>query len=288
MPLRSNVCKKGIILNPSCPLCYCDAESSSHLFLHCDFIKRMFFSPPLGVRISDVEEVMDWLLPIFRSKEVKLCQVVCMGLWKVWKARNSVVFDKGAPCPMLVAKDVWLSSIELDSNLLVSTDRVMPSKVEATCGNSWIIQTDAGCFDGGIVSLGCVIRAANSEVLLAATQRITSFVAPGTAEALGIRWDLQLAKEPELDKVVLQSDALAVVDCINGVSLVLDLDPIVMDCRSFRSSLFSSTVMFIGRDADTDALSLVGIGKLVDSRTWLGVIPRNEEFPVVLTNLTFF
>ncbi|XP_058746597.1 uncharacterized protein LOC131619526 [Vicia villosa] len=207
---------------------------------------------------------------------------------KVWKARNSVVFDKGAPCPMLVAKDVWLSSIELDSNLLVSTDRVMPSKVEATCGNSWIIQTDTGCFDGGIVSLGCVIRAANSEVLLAATQRITSFVAPGTAEALGIRWDLQLAKEPELDKVVLQSDALAVVDCINGVSLVLDLDPIVMDCRSFRSSLFSSTVMFIGRDADTDALSLVGIGKLVDSRTWLGVIPRNEEFPVVLANLTFF
>ncbi|XP_058734240.1 uncharacterized protein LOC131605971 [Vicia villosa] len=288
LPLRSNVCKKGIVLDPSCPLCYCDAESSSHLFLHYDFTKRMFFSPPLGVRIPDVDEVMDWLLLIFRNKDVKLCQVVCMGLWKVWKARNSVVFDKGVPCYMLFAKDVWLSSIEEDSSMLVSTDRVVPSKVEVSCGNSWIIQTDVGCFDGGIVSLGCVIRSANAEVLLETTQRLTSFVTPGTAEALGIRWGLQLADDLKLDKVVLQSDALGVVDYVNGVISVPDLDPIVMDCRSLRSFLISSTVMFIGRDVNTDAHSLVGIGKSVDSRTWLGAIPCGEKSPVISANLAFY
>lgn len=85
-----------------------------------------------------------------------------MGLWKVWKARNSLVFNKAIPCPLLVAKDVWFSSIESASSLLVSMDHVVPSKVEALYGNSWIIQIDARCFDGGIVALGCVIKSSNT------------------------------------------------------------------------------------------------------------------------------
>lgn len=123
---------------------------------------------------------------------------------------------------------------------------------------------------------------------MAITQRFTSFAAPGTVKALGIWWGLQLANDFKLKNVVLQSDALGVVDCVNGVIYVPDLDPIVLDCRSLGCSFISSTVMLIGRDANTDAHSLVAIGESVGPRTWLGVIPCVEEFPIALASLALF
>lgn len=46
LPTRSSVCKKGFSIDSYFPFFHCCPESSSLLFLHCDFIKRMFFSPP--------------------------------------------------------------------------------------------------------------------------------------------------------------------------------------------------------------------------------------------------
>ncbi|XP_058783870.1 uncharacterized protein LOC131658613 [Vicia villosa] len=209
---------------------------------------------------------------LWRSKDIKLCQVISIGLWKDW------------PCHMLIAKDVWLSSTEFDSCKTASVDRLLPAQVEHMYGNSWIIQSDAGCFKGGIVSLGCVIKSAKNGILLSATQRLTNFINPGSAEALGIRWGMQLAKVFKLDDVVFQSDALGVVDCVNGVCSMPDLDPIVSECILLRNNFKSSTVMFVGRESNTDAHSLVGIGKLVGSRTWLGVIPLIEEIRVAHTD----
>ncbi|XP_058726925.1 uncharacterized protein LOC131598327 [Vicia villosa] len=282
LPLRTNVCKKGISLDPSCPLCFEEAESAAHLFLRCDFIKRMLFAPPLGIRIPPVDDVMVWLLRTFRYKDTRLCQVLCIGLWKVWKARNDAVFNKVRPCPMLVAKDVWLSVTEFDCSRSVTMDRLMPALVENSYGNAWIIQTDAGCFEGGTVALGCVIKSAKHGILLAATQRFPSFVNPDAAEALGIRWGMQLANDFNLEEVMFQSDALGVVDCVNGVCSLPDIEPIVLDCCLLRNHFKFSSVMFIGRESNTDAHNMVGIGKLVGSRTWLGVIPLIEEIRVSL------
>jgi len=52
------------------------------------------------------------------------------------------------------------------------------------------------------------------------------------AEALGLRWWLSVAKELLLNKVVLESDAATVVDCINGEAIMAEIDPIIQDCCS--------------------------------------------------------
>lgn len=46
LPTRSRLERKGIILDTQCPLCCKNSETSSHLFMHCDMAKLVWFSSP--------------------------------------------------------------------------------------------------------------------------------------------------------------------------------------------------------------------------------------------------
>lgn len=59
---------------------------------------------------------------------------------------------------------------------------------------------------------------------------------PLVAEALAVRWALSIAVDFKLYSVVLFSDALTVVDCINQVEQVAILDPIALDCVNLFQS----------------------------------------------------
>ncbi|XP_058784919.1 putative disease resistance RPP13-like protein 1 [Vicia villosa] len=88
---------------------------------------------------------------------------------------------------------------------------------------------------------------------LAASKREKIHVAPEVAEILAIRWSLQLAKELKLNCLIIQSDALTAVDCINGIVEDAVLEPIAADCRFFLSSFSCASVMFIRRTDNVDA-----------------------------------
>ncbi|XP_058749860.1 uncharacterized protein LOC131622856 [Vicia villosa] len=285
LPTRSNICKKGINIDSSCPLCGCSPENSSHLFIHCDFVKRMFFAGPLGVRVPEIGDVGDWLLQVFRRKDPNLEQVICFGLWKVWQARNALVFRNSVPNPSLIAQEVNSEVLEFNACVRLDATVLRPLQVESSFGNSWIIQTDAGCFEEGFVVLGCVIRDPLGEVVMVATNRLPCVAPPNVAEGFGIRWALNLAKDAGLENIMLLSDALEVVDCINGVCCVAILEPIVVDCQTLFKCFHSVSVMFVGRNNVADAHKLVGLGRQIGSQSWLGFIPHDEECSVSLAHL---
>lgn len=92
--------------------------------------------------------------------------------------------------PARVAKEVWENVSEFNICRLDTGFSNIHLRVDAVYGNSWVIQTDAVCFDNGIFVLGCVIKDPNGEVFLAATQRMQSYAVPSTIEGLAIRWGL--------------------------------------------------------------------------------------------------
>lgn len=61
LPTMVNLRKKGISLDVSCPFCHLYPENSLHIFMQCDFSKRVLFSSPLGVRIPSGFDILDWL-----------------------------------------------------------------------------------------------------------------------------------------------------------------------------------------------------------------------------------
>ncbi|CAI8586119.1 unnamed protein product [Vicia faba] len=51
LPTKTNLLRKGTLNDGLCPLCNSELENNLHLFLRCDFIRKVFFSIPLEIRI---------------------------------------------------------------------------------------------------------------------------------------------------------------------------------------------------------------------------------------------
>lgn len=71
--------------------------------------------------------------------------------------------------------------------------------------------------------------------MIAASKKEEILVDPSMAEALTVRQGLQLAANLKLGCVLIQSDALMVVGCVNSISYSTVLEPIILDCIMFLS-----------------------------------------------------
>ncbi|MCI32683.1 hypothetical protein A2U01_0053897 [Trifolium medium] len=108
-------------------------------------------------------------------------------------------------------------------------------------------------------------------------------VAPVVVEIQALRWGLSLAIDLHMDRIVVQSDYLNAVDCINLVSNFAVIDHIDADCRFLLDKFCFSSVMFISRSCNLEAHNLVGIVKVVGSRTWIGGLPTLNSVDVIQT-----
>src|SRR4051812_32440134 len=81
-----------------------------------------------------------------------------------------------------------------------------------------------------------------------------------------------LAKDISLSKIIVHFDSLIVVDYENDISLCAVIEPVIEDCKVLLKEFSVSVVLFVGRDRNFKAHSLVGIGNVVCSKTWFGYI----------------
>ncbi|CAJ2657733.1 unnamed protein product [Trifolium pratense] len=101
------------------------------------------------------------------------------------------------------------------------------------------------------------------------------------SEVLGIRWGLQTAKNANWQTVTIVSDAEVVVKCINSKAHVAAIDHIVQDCKDLLLAFQVSNVVFVKRDLNVVAHSLVNLSKTVGCRTWSGYVPTQANSAVV-------
>lgn len=84
------------------------------------------------------------------------------------------------------------------------------------------IFVDAGCGNDGPTGWGMVVCNQAGENFLSLCKRENSDMDPLTAEALGVRWALQIAIEHGFNSVSTHSDAINVVNCINRRSKFIE------------------------------------------------------------------
>ncbi|XP_058732756.1 uncharacterized protein LOC131604327 [Vicia villosa] len=243
----------------------------------CDFVRRVCFSSPLGLRLPAAGDIEDWLFSLVSSKDITTAQIPVVCFWKIWNMRNNVVFKGVKPMVPAAAQEIWHAVMEEVKTEFDTTEDGQQEWSKLKTG--WLVQTDARCFDNDMVSLSCVIKDPTSNIFLAATKRMESVVNPTTAEALAIRWSIQTAKEIGIHDFTLQPDALTVVDCINGSGCIADIEPISLDCINLIFNSCNISIMFIRREFNTDAHNLVQLGKCLGSRCWTGCIPSINADP---------
>ncbi|CAI8606584.1 unnamed protein product [Vicia faba] len=114
LPTEANLLKKGSCFETLCPLCSEAPESSSHLFFLCPFAKRVWFAFPTNTRVPENVDVVSWMEECLGGKEVRVDQLLCICLWKIWGARNKRVFDGKDSDPYCVAQDVMDAAWECE------------------------------------------------------------------------------------------------------------------------------------------------------------------------------
>lgn len=213
LPTRLNLSTKGVEIEMLCPLCHLDVERVDHFLLKCHMARLVWFSTQLGIYVPLHSDLKKWMLEWLTCKDSYAVQIFCTTLWQLSYARNNVVFNK----------KIFLSHFSGSCShgfrpRLLNSKVLNPSQPDwRPPAESWTkINVDAGCFKDGYTGWGMLIRNHMGEVLFAATKREYLNVEPTLAEALGVRWSLILAKEQQLNKVIVESDAELVVNCINN------------------------------------------------------------------------
>lgn len=146
---------------------------------------------------------------------------------------------------------------------------------------------DAGCFADGSTGWGCVTKDREGRVILAASRKEVTTIDPLLAEALGVRWGLQLAMEQQLEEVIILTDVLMVVNCINGKSFIATIDLVIEDCKVLMNVIGSVSVSHIGRQLNMEAYNSVGIAKAVGSKSWLGHVPSLDSVSCCIPSVSF-
>lgn len=59
----------------------------------------------------------------------------------------------------------------------------------------YTIQVDAGCYPNGFLVLGCVIKDSEKKIIFSACKKLQNSADPSVAEAMKIRWGLQLVHD---------------------------------------------------------------------------------------------
>jgi hypothetical protein len=108
--------------------------------------------------------------------------------------------------------------------------QLLAASTSATAHCSHVIQVDAGCFPDGFTTFVSVFKD-YSNITFSACKKENFTVDPLLAEALAIRWCLQLAKDQNLKETIIESDALVVVECIRGSNSIASIELVVIDCK---------------------------------------------------------
>ncbi|CAI8593472.1 unnamed protein product [Vicia faba] len=181
---------------------------------------------------------------------------MCTLLWKIWNSRNLWHFQQKFKDPHNMALDAWDCVLEFYKQVPAAIRKCPKPRQECSFGQGF--SSDP---------IGCMIKSWDSKVIYAACVKDFMSVDPATAEMLAIWWSLQNAKELQLEKTRVQSDALTVIDCINFIGTLVDLEFITSDIRSLLASFKIRYDMFLNRQFNVDSHNLVCLGKLCGARS---------------------
>jgi exonuclease III/ribonuclease HI len=276
LPTRENLSKKGIDLDKMCPLCYGEVESTNHLFMQCNLMRLTLFASHLGSHMPFEMDLHDWILSWLTCQDMLGSQLFCTILWKFWTGRNNTVFQGINMDPPRMAEEAL--------NFVAEFNEANPRRHIRTGMYQVLSQpplnpplfslfVDAGCFSNGCTGWGAAIHDQDGRTILSCCCRENISVEPLLAEALGVRWAIQVALEQGITSISINLDALNVVNCLNNKSKFAAIELVVQDCKELMKGFSNVVVQFVSRELNVEAHTLASLARNVGSKSWLGLVP---------------
>ncbi|KAL3631535.1 hypothetical protein CASFOL_024519 [Castilleja foliolosa] len=270
----------------SCFFCKHHTETVDHLFLHCPFIKNIWFKSFWSFNLTNFSNLslIQWHSLIFEDKgslfplsdkKDEFIMFTAILFDNVWQSRNLKAHGKNSPSVQELELNVsrqanahWKSRIETRQITASTLAKWSPPP------DGWIkINVDAA-YDDGVAFTGLVCRDKNGTILLASTKKF-SCLDPLTAESLAILEACNL-NQPFLDqKVIVESDCLEAITWLNGnaTNRFWSSSPVLDKIKSFWSFWPKWRFKFISRNSNGAPHTLA---KWAKSCNFVGIVPLHS------------
>nr|GMC47434.1 uncharacterized protein LOC109164833 [Ipomoea batatas] len=180
--------------------------------------------------------------------------IIC---WYIWQARNDKLWNNcstNATYVVLRAKSHFMEWKTLNEKELVDQAHVVSSKWTKPEPGWLKINVDAALdVRKGGMGLGWVIRDANGIFKAARAVPVTGVCSPTEAETMAIRELLSWLKDQSPSQVLIETDALKVVQGLNSCSFDSAFDLLLCDVRDLLRSFSSTFISFVKRSANRAA-----------------------------------
>lgn len=294
LPVRANLVRRGLLVDPMCPVCGFQMENVLHSLTACPAAAVAWFMCPLGLHAEEVggESFFHWFQSLCNKLNREQLCIVAMIAWGVWNGRNASIHGGGSTKPE--------DNVQFSLRLLGDFQRARENNANMGCGQSsastrrWAapppgtlkINTDASVGKSGFVGIGFLIRDHYGKVIGAGIDRIMGNVGVECAEALAIRGGLKFALELSIDRLVIESDSKRVIDALHDTvtSRSSYLSDIVEDCLALVTNLREVSFNYVPRYCNVPAHILASMVQQVDvsvPRYWLDQTPDCISHAVV-------
>ena len=197
--------------------------------------------------------------------------------WAIWSNRNKLVHNDSPLSP----SQVWnltictLEDFKMAASLDILPSRHSQNRWEAPPQGVFKINVDGATSDHGRnSSIRVIIRDCNGLVVAALSKYLPGRFAADQVEALAMEQGILLAQELQLSRVILESDALAVVQALNDNSTGNELGHILQGILPLCESFGFCSFKHVNRVFNVVAHELAQLARCGESSClWYGVSP---------------
>jgi ribonuclease HI len=201
-------------------------ETVEHIFLDCEWAKKVWFSSPLTIRTENrqIKQFPNWLDHMIQETKPEELQIISTILYSIWLARNDREF-KGKSLPPIEMVQRASKNLQEYQSYQHARNPVNPIDPEYHRHNtSWSLppkdalklNVDAHSMGDGRWGLGLLLRRDDGSCVGAATRIRKGSTCAILAEAMGLQEALDLVNRWNLCNTIIEMDAKMIVDAVHS------------------------------------------------------------------------
>lgn len=93
-PLKEQLFRRRVDVDPSCSFCAAEMENEDHFFLHCSAAKQVCFASHLAIRVDLFMSFPEFWLAAMELDGDEVLATIQSTVYALWEARNHICFQQ--------------------------------------------------------------------------------------------------------------------------------------------------------------------------------------------------
>ena len=272
--VNSCLARRGMPVDPSCPLCQTEVETITHALRDCNMARAIWNQ--LGIHVSNTsfftQNLRDWLTANGKSVQKNSPTsppwnvLFFFAVWEIWRQRNNFVFKHRSSNPSLAKGIVAIAtefSLCADRARNISSKRVRKIRWDKP-ERGWMKLNTYGASNTllGLAGGGGLIRDEAGAWVAGFTRKLGT-VNRFCAELWALRDGLLLYQQMNMSALIVELDAKALVEALTNPSYSNTIvSSLFDDCKQLLSFFPQCRIQHAFREANMCADQLARIGLL--------------------------